>query len=265
MFRVFRSTWITLRRRSLLLGTFGASAAFALLATGTTILNASTTPAATVGPGPKATTIGSLGAADGPVIGLGNATQFLGVIAVAVAALVIGNAYQHGTLRTLLVREPHRLRLLGGMWLATASFVAIAALIATAVSIATAFALAPGKGVDTSAWTSAAGLEHLAAAGPQMVLALVGYATFGAAVAVITRSSTVAIAIGVAWLLPVESILVGTLDSAADALPGQVLQAVAQGGTASIALGAGLAGALAWAVCAGGLAGWFFRTRDATS
>lgn len=265
MFRVFRSTWITLRRRGLLLGALGASAAFALLATGTTILNASTRPAATIGPGPKATTIDSLGAADGSVIGLGNVTQFLGVIAVAVAALVIGNAYQHGTLRTLLVREPHRLRLLGGMWLAIASFVAIAALIATVVSIATAFALAPGKGIDTSVWTAPTGVEHLVVAGPQMMLALVGYATFGAALAVITRSSTIAIAIGVAWLLPVETILIGALDDAADALPGQVLQAVAQGGTASIALGAGITGALAWALCAGGAAGWLFRARDVTS
>lgn len=265
MFRVFRSTWITLRRRGLLLGTLGAGAAFALLATGTTILNASTTPAATVGPGTQTTTIGSLGAADGSVIGLGNATQFLGVIAVAVAALVIGNAYQHGTLRTLLAREPHRLRLLGGMWLAIVSLVAIAALIAAVVSIATAFALAPGKGIDTGAWTSSAGVGYLTAAGPQMMLALAGYATFGAALAVITRSSTIAIAIGIAWLLPVEAMLTGTLDSAGDALPGQLLEAVAKGGTASIALGAGIAGGLAWALCASGAAGWLFRTRDVTS
>jgi ABC-type transport system involved in multi-copper enzyme maturation permease subunit len=178
---------------------------------------------------------------------------------------VVGNVYQHGTLRTLMVREPHRLRLLGGMWLAIASFVALAALIATAVSIATAFALAPSKGVDTSAWTSAAGIETLVAAAPQMTLALVGYATFGAAIAVITRSSTVAIAIAAAWLLPVESILIITLDSAADALPGQVLQAVAQGGTASIALGAAIAGALTWTLVASGVAGWLFRGRDVTS
>jgi ABC-type transport system involved in multi-copper enzyme maturation permease subunit len=261
MRRAARSTWITLVRRGMVLGTWGLSAAFAVIVAVVTFTTADE-PGAVRGPAPATSSTVQLEAADGALVALGNAGTFLGVIGVAVGALVLGGVYQHGTLRTLLVRQPHRLRLLAGMWIAVVCFTSVAALVAGAVSVGASFVLAGGQGIDAGAWTSSEGLRQLAGTMPSAVLAMAGYTTLGAALAVLLRSATVALAVGVAWLLPIETILGTALGDAQDALPGQLLATLAQGGTASVTFGAALAGAAAVALVAAAAAATAFRRRD---
>jgi hypothetical protein len=62
------------------------------------------------------------------------------------------------------------------MFAALAVLLALAVVLAVGVATGVAFALAPAKGIDTSAWTSATGLNDLARAVLHLYLAAVGYA-----------------------------------------------------------------------------------------
>jgi ABC-2 type transport system permease protein len=100
------------------------------------------------------------------------------------------------------------------------------------VSCAVAFLLAPGRGISTSAWSSSTGVNDLLQATLHVFLASVGYGLLGAAVGVLLRSPGVAIGAAVAYVIPVEAIIVGAIWSNGDRwLPGQLLSALAHGGT----------------------------------
>jgi ABC-2 type transport system permease protein len=252
----FLSQWVRLRRRTVLLATLGGSAGFAVLATVVTFTSADDRP---VRPGRELPSAAELARPEGVVSALADATEFLGVVALAVAALAIGSEYSQGTLRNLLVRQPRRLALLAGSVLAVLSLVTIAALLATAAAVAAACAAAPGRGVDTGAWSP---VEAAAAAG-NTALAMAGFALLGVALGVLLRSPAAAIGVGVAYVLPVEQILLsGAVDGAERWLPGQLLDALAEGGTETVGYGHA-AGILALYLTATAIASaLLFKRRD---
>ena len=79
------------------------------------------------------------------------------------------------------------------------------------------------------------------------------------------RSSVAAVAIGIAYLLPVEQILASAVTSTAGYLPGQLLSAVAQGGTATIDYAHSLVGTLLYLALAAGVGITLFVRRDVVS
>lgn len=254
MLHAFRSEWVKLGRARFLLGILGAVAAFTVLATVITITTAGQPGA---GPG-DATSPADLAASDGVVAGLGSAVTFLGIIALSVAAYGVASEYQHGTLRTLLVRQPARLKLLGGTTLALGSLlVVMAAALATIVSAATALVVAPGQDVDTGAWSAGA----VPAGFGEVAVALLGYGLIGGFVGLLPRSPVAAIGVGVAWVLPVETILGAISSSMDDILPGQLLSAIA-GGSAS---GADVLVACTYPAIAATAAALAFARRDVSA
>jgi len=271
MYPAFRASWIKLRRPSLLWSTYGAVAAVIALITAVTFLTASTGPTAGQaqgsGPGRQigGLTVGALSGAEGLLKGLTGGATLLGVIALAVAAAAIAGEYSTGTLRTLLIRRPQRLRLLTGMWAAVATFAVGAALVAAVASAATALLLAGGQGVDTTAWFTADGWTTSLRSVGEVALATAGYATLGSALGVLMRAPVAAVALSIAWLLPIEGILSGTVDGSARWLPGQLLAAVASNGTAGVALGTALITATGYLVVAAVAAGASFARRDVTA
>jgi ABC-2 type transport system permease protein len=234
----FASEWIKLRRRRLLLGTYLALAAVAVLGTVVTFVTAGQ---AVGGPGPgSSTSIATLASSKGLSDGLEASITFLGIVAFAVAAAQLAIEFSLGTLRALLVRQSRRPILLGGKFLAVVSFMLGGLVIATAASIGTALIMAHVKGIPTSAWISANGLSLLGNGFANIALAMIGYAILGMTLAVLLRSPIVTVIVGIVFLLIVEQILSGTITESARWLPGQVLSAVAQGGTGTV----GYAGAL---------------------
>ena len=130
------------------------------------------------------------------------------------------------------MREPRRAQLLTGKFLAIAVFIGVAVVLEIVVSCAVAFILAPGRGITTSAWTSSTGINDLLQATLHVFLASVGYGMLGAALGVLLRSPGVAIGAAVAYVVAIEGIVVGAIWSNGDRwLPGQLLSAVAHGGT----------------------------------
>lgn len=260
------ATWTKLRRPALLGGTYGAIALVSALVTSLVFLTAGElVTAAPGGPRPGGTTLAALAEPSGLLAGLTTSVSLLGVIALSVAAATFAGEYTTGTLRNLLIRQPRRARLLGGMWGAVASFTLGAVVIAAFVSAGTAVALAGGQGIDTSAWFTADGLAESLRSLVLVSAAVVGFATFGAILGVLLRGPVLAVALGIAWLLPVETILVGTLDGAARWLPGQLLSAVAGNGTADVTLGAAAVTVGAYLVAAAAGTTAAFVRRDVTA
>jgi ABC-type transport system involved in multi-copper enzyme maturation permease subunit len=175
----------------------------------------------------------------------------------------VATEYSQGTLRNLLVRQPRRGQLLSGKFLALALFIGVAVVIAIAVAAAVALALAPSKGIHTSAWTSSTGLGDLGQAILHVYLACIGYGVLGTALAIVLRSPTLAIAIGVAYALPGEAIINALWSNGDRWLPGQLLSALAHGGTSSASYGHALVTLVVYAAVVGAGTVMLFQRRDA--
>ena len=218
------SEFVKLRRRRLWYGTYAAITGVVLLTTVVTVLGAHH----------HATranlSLAQLALASGLRQGLTDSAILLGAVSLAVAAAQFGGEYTHGTLRNLLVRQPRRLHFLAGKVIAVLLFLIGGVMVATVVGLGAAFAMAHLRGLDTSQWTSGTGLSDLGVALGDMVLAVAGFATVGMVLGVLVRSSVIAIAAGLALLLPVETILTSAVPSTGRWLPGQLLEAIADGG-----------------------------------
>ncbi len=235
MTRAFSSELVKLRRPGLLFGGVGALLGFTILATVLGIERATDAIAQGERHGFR-TTLALLGQPAGLVHGITAAAPLLGIVVLGIFASAFGGEYSTGVLRSLLVREPRRLRFLAGKFAALAVFAAVVVTLACAVSIAIAFALAPSKGIPTDEWTSSAGMHALWSAEWHVVLSSLGYGTIGAVLALVFRSPVVAMGVGVAWMLPAEAILSASWSSGDRWLPGRLLDAVAQGGSDAASL-----------------------------
>ena len=265
MLGAFSSEWVKLRRRAMLFWGLGGGLFFAVLATIFTIERAvkSYNPFAEHGHGFRVT-IAELAAPDGLVHGVVHVSSLIGIVVLCLFAGAFATEYSQGTMRNLLVREPRRVHLLCGKFLALAAFIGVAVVLEIVVSGAFAFALAPGKGISTAAWTSSAGLRDLGQATLHVYLACVGYGVLGAALGVLLRSPGVAIGTAVAYIIPGEAIIVAAIWSAGNRwLPGQLLSALAQGGTGDASYSHALVTLTVYAavIAAGTLV--LFRRRDA--
>ncbi len=258
----FASEWVKLRRRSMLLWGLGGALLFTVLATVLTIERAQRV--FTPGRGDRGfhVTAAQLSQPDGLVHGVIEVSNLVGIVALCLFAGAVATEYSQGTLRNLLVREPRRARLLSGKFLALALFVAIAVVLAIAVAAGVAFALAPSKGIDTSAWTGSTGLGDLGQSMLHVYLTAIGYGVLGTALAIGLRSPALAIALGVAYMLPGEAIINALWSNGDRWLPGQLLSAVAHGGTSTASYSHALITVCVYAAVAAAGTLLLFRRRD---
>lgn len=164
------------------------------------------------------------------------AISFAGFFVFILVVALTAAEFTRGTFRTMLMRQPSRLALLAGK--VGAILVSAAALLAFAevVSWGAARMFAPGQGVDTSAWVSLEGVgEGLADYGSALFW-VTGYTLFGTALAVVVRSTTVALAIGFGWAGPFEHILADSWSPAVEGFPGLLLEQFVAGGSADVTM-----------------------------
>jgi len=261
MLRVLRSEWVKLRRKGLLAGAYLGLAGAATLVT-TLVFNR----AGRRGPrgGESVITLARLAQADGLVFAVRRAAPLLGVVTLSVAAAQVALEYSQGTLRSVLVREPRRLRLLAGKYVAVLTFTVGAVLVAAIASGATAFGMAHTRSISTSAWTSSTGLHDNAQALGDALLAIVGYTTLGVALGTVMRSPVAAVVIGLAYLLAFDNILAAIVTDAARWLPGQLLDALARGGNDTASFASAAWTLAAYLTVAGAVAALLFARRDVT-
>jgi len=142
-----------------------------------------------------------------------------------------------------------------------AVFVSIGVVAAAVLSVIVSYAMAPSQSIATSAWT----FGPAGAALGRTLLTTLGWGVLATVLATIVRSPAPAIGAGVVYVLLVDPIIDAAWSTGGRWLPGQLLQAVAQGGTTQISLTrASIVVALYCAVLLAAGAGIFAR-RDVPS
>lgn len=128
---------------------------------------------------------------------------FGGVFALILGVIAVGSEYNWGTLKTLLTQRPGRMQVLGAKLSALAIALVPFVLAVFAVGAACSYVLAQIENAPTD-WPSA-WLIVRAMAAAWFVLAV--WTVFGVMLAVLSRGTAVAIAIGVLYALVIEGLL----------------------------------------------------------
>jgi ABC-2 type transport system permease protein len=264
MTNIIASQWLKLRRPGVLAALIAGSVVTALA----TVLAVTAAESDDRGPGvgnQAQLSLDDLTSSHGLADALGRSGTLLGVVVLALTASAVGTEYTYGTLRNLLCWESRRIRLLTGTWLALAgAIVAGVAVASTAGSIAGTVA-AWTQGHSTAAWATTTGISDLLAGIANLAVAAIGWSLFGALLALAFRSPATAIGVGVAYVLPFETILDTVSDDVGRWLPGQLLTALAQGGNDTASYPAAGLTLTAYAALVTGPALRSFRRQDVTA
>ncbi len=230
MLRVLKSELIRLKRPSFLAGGVGGMGAFAAVST---IIGFAAAGSTGVGPGAYIPSEAALAAPDGYVAGLILAANLVGIISLSFWAIATASDYQTGLIRLLVQAEPRRWRLIVGKLFALLLFTVAGTLSATITACGTALACAAVFDVSTAAWSDT--LPTLLEAFRNLALSATIWGTLGMVIAFLTRSSGVAIATGIGYLVVFENMILAVATNASDRLLGTTLTAIAAGGTEAIA------------------------------
>jgi len=228
MIRVFFAEWRKLRRPSLFLGTLAAVAGVTALVTSLLfLLIDSTNGNAREG---QLINRSTLALPHGITIGFSGSAGLLGMVALCVFASQTAQEYTYGTLRNLLVRQPKRLTLLLGKFLAMTSFALVSVILSAIVSISLAFALSGKAKVETSAWTTSEARTALVHTFINVLISVIASGAIGMILGLLLRSPISAISIGLAWLLIIENLISAVVKHSAKWMPGQLINSIAAGG-----------------------------------
>ena len=263
MTRIIKAELMRLVHRRTVLVSLAAALAFAVIATLTVFASAKSTGIADSRQG--GTTLAELASSGGATQAFAVGASFAGFLVFVTSIAVVAAEFSGVTLRALLIREPHRLRLIVGK---VAGLLLVAAGVAAAAelsSIVLSIVVAPTKDVGTSAWFSLAGVGHAALDYLTVMLGVAGWAVFGSVLAVIFRSAPLALGVGFAWAGPFENIVVDSWGAGYRFFPGQVLASLIRGGTSELAMGRALLTATLYTGLAGLVALTVVARRDVTS
>ena len=210
-------------------------------------------------------TLGSLSAAGGGTDVFSTAISFAGTFLFVVFVGAFAVEYSRGTFRTMLMRQPRRVRLLAGKLLGLLAFAAVVLALTEVLTWVTAYILAPSNDVARSMWVSWDAFGAGFADYGRVLFWITGYAVLGLMVAVIVRSVPLALGIGIAWAGPVEHITQNAVSSVTQVFPGLLLEAFVAGGTAEVSATQAFVTLAAYVVVAAVIAGTLFRRRDMTA
>lgn len=240
MIGAIRSELTRLNRKSVVLGWLGLTALFAVMINAIMFRVASdgAVPAAG-GPGVALPNVEALTASTGLTAGLGAASNLFGIIALSYWAVVSAVDYQSGLIRLLVAAQPRRRQLLGAKVIALVIGTAVATTVAVLVNVPSAAPSAEAAGIATDAWSQGA-VGHVLSAWLNTFLAMLVWGVLGLTLAIVSRSSALAISVGVGYVLVVETLIKTAVTGAAEWLPGTALTALAQGGSSTLSYGGAL-------------------------
>jgi ABC-2 type transport system permease protein len=262
MIRALRAELVKVLRRRVLLTTAAAVAVFAI--GGAAIVLTTAEPAATA-ISDRGLTVEEIAQAGGGTEVFLTAASFAGFFVLVVFVGAFAIEFGRGTYRTMLLRQPGRLRLLAGKMAGLLVFAAGVLAVTEAATWIAALFLAPTQDVATDEWVSLAGLGEGVADFGTALLWVTGYAVLGMTIAVLIRSVPVAFAVGIAWAGPIEHLLQDAWDTAGLFFPGLLLEAFVAGGTPDVTASRA-ALTLALYIAAGAvIAGTSFARRDMTA
>jgi len=263
MIRAFRAEVVKLLRRRVLLVTALVTVVFSV--GGAALVLISAEPARSADRDGRALTIDDLSRAGGGTEVFTTAISFAGTFVLVVFVGAVAAEFSRGTIRTMLLHQPARVRLLAGKTLVTLAFAAAVLAGAEALTWAAARLLAPGQDVATADWATLAGVGHALADYGATLFWVAGYAVLGTMVGVLVRSVPVALAVGIAWAGPFEQLLQDAWDPANRMFPGLLLEAFVAGGTPDVTAGRAFATLTVYLAVAAAVAGLVFSRRDVTT
>ena len=263
MIRVFFAEWRKLRRPPLFLGTMAAVVGASALVTSLLFLLIDS-PHGNAREG-QLVNRASLELPHGLSVGFSSSAGLLGLVALCIFASQTAQEYTHGTLRNLLVRQPRRLTLLLGKFLAMCFFALISVILSAIVSITLAFALSGKAKIVTMAWSTSDARIGVMHTFINVLLSVIAYGTIGMILGLLLRSPISAISIGVAWLLVVENIIAATVKNSGKWMPGQLMNSIAAGGDITASYSHALTILSAYLLVGIAIASVLFRRRDVTN
>ena len=264
MLAAVRSELTRLGQPRLLATWFGLTALFAGMVN--TVMVTFVSGGGSLPPGAPGVAFPSLAEMESPsglMAGLAAASNMFGIVTLSLWAVATATDYSSGLIRLLVAAEPRRWRLLAGKAVALVIVTAAATTVAAIVNVFAVMPAAQAAGISTAAWGTDL-VEVVVSAWMNLFLALCVWGVIGLVIAVLARSAAVAIAIGVGYLLVVESLIKMVGDAPSDWLLGTTLNAVASGGTEAVPYGTALALALGYATLGLAFAGAVFVRRDVT-
>jgi ABC-2 type transport system permease protein len=234
MIREYRSEMVRLLRPRMLLVWFGLMAMFAIMVNTIMFSTASSGNAIPAGaPGVAFPDLATLASGKGLVAGLSAASSMFGIVTLSFWAMSVATDYSSGLIRILVATQPRRWRLLAGKIGALLTMTALATLVAAVVNVMAAMPSAQAAGIDTATWSDGAA-GTVASALVNTFLTMAVWGAIGLALAVLSRSSAVAISVGAGYVLVVESMIARISSSTSDRLLGSTLTALATGGNATM-------------------------------
>jgi ABC-2 type transport system permease protein len=263
LIRVVRAELGRLLRKRTVAVTAVASVLFALVAT-LTIFASATSSIRPTGRS-DGTTIADLTARGGGTESFAVGASFVGFFVFVVFIALMATEFSGGTFRALLLRDPHRLRLMVGKLVAALLVAAGALALAELCSFGLSVALAPSKDIASSTWFSLGGLGQGLGDYGTALAGIAGWAVFGAALAIVFRSAPLALGVGFAWAGPIENIVSQSWEPGLRFFPGQVLGSLVRGGSADLTLGRAAATSVVYTAIAATVALVLLQRRDVTS
>ena len=260
MFKVFAGEWVKLRRPTLLLGTLGAVGGLVAMVTSVIYLLIDDPG----GNGDRGRTISRelLQLPSGFSLTFAQSAGLLGLVALCIFAAQTAQEYTYGTLRNILVRQPSRMKVLAGKYLAMSLFAVIVVIFAAIVGMGLSYALSGRAKVMTDSWFTTDALFDTANSFANVIFATIAHGTVGMVLGLLLRSPISSISIGVIWILIVESILVAVRGSFAKYLPGVQLSNIGQGGSEDLTFIYSMRYSLGFLLVTAILASILFKRRD---
>ncbi len=191
--------------------------------------------------------------------------SFVGFFVFVTFIALLAGEFSGGTFRALLLREPHRLRVIVGKLAGILLVAAAAVAFAEAATFVLSLLIAPTQDVATTDWFS---LHSLADAGRDyatVFAGVAGWAIFGTTLAVIFRSTPIALARGLRLGRPVREHHRRLVVAGYRVFPGQVLASLIRGGTVELGLGRALLTAALYAAVAATVTLVLVSRRDVTA
>jgi ABC-type transport system involved in multi-copper enzyme maturation permease subunit len=191
--------------------------------------------------------------------------SFAGFLVFVTFIALVATEFSSGTFRSLLLREPHRLRVIVGKLAGLLVVAAAAVALFEACTFVLSLVIAPSQDISTRGWLSWNGLGAALTDYVNVLVGVVGWAIFGTTLAVIFRSAPLALGVGFAWAGPFENIVVDSWQAGFKVFPGQVLGSMIRGGTVELGMGRAVVTAMAYTAIAAAVSLMLVSRRDVTA
>jgi len=192
------------------------------------------------------------------------ALSFAGFFVFVVFIGAFAIEFSRGTIRTMALRQPERLRLIVGKFLGLLTSAAVLAAGAEVVGWTAARLMARANGVDPSRWMSWDGLGAGVVDYGKVLFWVSGYALLGTMLGVLIRSVPIALAAGIAWAGPIEHVVGNAWSGAGRVFPGLLLEDLFGTGRWGVSAGRAFTTSAAYAVVTASVAALTFMRRDLT-